>query len=478
MKKQTNVFWVTVVVFVAMFMNSIEGTIVITAMPTIVGSLQGIEYMNWVFAIYLLTQAMTTAIYGKLADMFGRKPVLAIGLVIFMIGSLLSAMSSSMFFLIIARAIQGIGTGSMFALPMTLLADMYEPKKRAKVMGFSSAVWGLGAILGPLGGGFLLLHLSWRWIFFINLPIGLVLIALLYLFLHEEDRIKQKAKIDYKGNFLLMLAILSLLLGVQFFSEEFLSLKVFILFSISLASFVEFYRSQKKNVEPLISLKYFKNRDFIVMNIVGFFLNAFLGTIDVYVPMWLQGVNGQTPTIAGLVMAPMSILWMFGSNITGNLLEKYAINKTLLIGTVSAFIVSIFYLLIPQQSSIIYLIIVTGLVGFGLGIAFTTFNVGGQMMVEKEEVGVVTGVMMLIRTLGQTIMIAIYGVVFNNFANNHLTNTNVQHGLNAIVNAQTAKQLPQNLQEELRRVLLFVRSQSHSNHVGHLYLLSGYLQNY
>jgi len=452
-KRKTNVFWITVVVFVAMFMTAIEGTIVITAMPTIVGSLHGIELMNWVFAVYLLTQAMTTAIYGKLADMFGRKPILTVGIIIFIIGSVLSAMSTSMMFLIIARSVQGIGAGAMFSIPMTLLADMYEPRQRAKVMGYNSAVWGLGGIIGPLGGGFLLEHLSWNWIFLINLPIGLFLLLLLHFFLFEDDFEKRNVKIDYLGAAVLMLGLLSLLLAVQFFSAEEITPKVILLFALSIVSFISLYFVEKKASDPIISFHFFKSPEFIVINIVGFFLNAFLGTVDIYVPMWLQGVNGHSATIAGLVMAPTSIIWALGSNATGALLEKFGINRTLLIGTISAFAVGIFYLFIPFQATLLYQLTITTLIGFGLGIAFTTFNVGGQMIVAKEDVGVVTGLMMLIRTVGQTIMIAIYGVVFNHFADTHLPEHAPDNAMNLIVNAQTARQLSDYWQETLRRVL-------------------------
>ena len=220
MAKETNVKLVTVSVFVATFMTAIEGTIVSTAMPTIVGSLHGMEIMNWVFSIYLLTNAMLTPIYGKLADKIGRKPVFMIGIIIFILGSSLCGFAQDMLTLIIARAIQGVGAGAILPVALTIIADMYTLDKRAKILGLNSAAWGIASIFGPLAGGFIVDTVGWHWIFFINVPIGLVLLGLISIFLVEPKRERTKMPMDILGSVTLMAVLLTLLLGFQMISDN------------------------------------------------------------------------------------------------------------------------------------------------------------------------------------------------------------------------------------------------------------------
>ena len=186
-KRKTNVLLVTIALFVATFMTAIEGTIVSTAMPTIISNLHGMRLMNWVFSIYLLTNAMMTPIYGKMADRIGRKPIFIFGLVLFVIGSSLCGLSNHMETLIISRAIQGLGAGAIMPVSFTIIADIYPIEKRAKVLGFNGSAWGIASIIAPLLGGFIVDKLTWHWIFFINVPIGLITIGLIWYFLQEEN---------------------------------------------------------------------------------------------------------------------------------------------------------------------------------------------------------------------------------------------------------------------------------------------------
>lgn len=283
MAKETNVKLVTVSVFVATFMTAIEGTIVSTAMPTIVGSLHGMEIMNWVFSIYLLTNAMLTPIYGKLADKIGRKPVFMIGIIIFILGSSLCGFAQDMLTLIIARAIQGVGAGAILPVALTIIADMYSLDKRAKILGLNSAAWGIASIFGPLAGGFIVDTVGWHWIFFINVPIGLVLLGLISIFLVEPKRERTKMPMDILGSVTLMAVLLTLLLGFQMISDNGFTLVTFSCLSLSVLFFVAFVMIEKRAQDPVIDLHLFNQPTFVLVNLIAALISGFLMGIDVYI---------------------------------------------------------------------------------------------------------------------------------------------------------------------------------------------------
>ncbi len=272
---RTNVKLVTIAVFVATFMTAIEGTIITTAMPTIVSSLKGIEIMNWVFSIYLLTSAMLTPIYGKFADNIGRKPVFLFGTLLFIIGSAFCGMANTMLTLIIARALQGLGAGAMMPVALTIIADLYPVEKRAKVLGLNSTAWGIASVVGPLAGGLIVDTIGWHWIFFINVPIGLGLIALIWFYFHEEKKAFAAVNIDYAGSLLLMLTLVGLLLGFQLLGDYGVSLPVLSLFVFSVLMFIGFVRVEKKAADPIIDLKLFHSKLFVVVNIVAALASGF-----------------------------------------------------------------------------------------------------------------------------------------------------------------------------------------------------------
>lgn len=281
MKKETNVTLVTVSIFIATFMTAIEGTIVTTAMPTIVGSLHGMEIMNWVFSIYLLTNAMLTPIYGKLADKVGRKPIFIFGTLLFIIGSLFCGLSQSMIGLIAARAIQGMGAGAMMPVALTIIGDLYSIEKRAKVLGLNSSAWGIASVFGPLAGGFIVETISWHWIFFINVPIGILLIILIWLYLNEPKIIHESKPMDIFGSFSLMAMLVSLLLGFQLLGDEGMSPLVSALLLGSIVMLGIFVFAEKRAKDPVIMMHLFKNPLFVVVNLAAALASGFLMGIDV-----------------------------------------------------------------------------------------------------------------------------------------------------------------------------------------------------
>ena len=455
MKRTTNVKVVTIGIFIATFMSAIEGTIVTTAMPTTVGRLQGIEIMNGVFSIYLLTSAMITPIYGKLADKIGRKPIFFIGILLFVLGSALCGFSNEMLTLIIARGIQGLGAGAIMPVSLTIIADLYDIDKRAKVLGLTSAAWGIASVFGPLAGGVIVDTVGWHWIFFINVPIGLGLIGLLKYFFIEEKKNYQAKKMDILGSLFLMLTLLSLLLGFQLLGDEGLSAAVIGLFIFSIVVLFLFIYTEKRAEDPVIDLNLFSNQTFASVNIVAALISGFLMSLDVYIPMWMQGVLEKSAGLGGLVLAPLSIVWMYGSFLSGRLLLKYSAKRIIILGLLIILIGGGSLLFLPQASPFWLFFVIMGILGVGYGLAVTTTTVEAQASVLQEEIGVATSFNTLSRTIGQTIMVSVFGIILNVSNGRQLAQAGIMDTtlMNRLINPHTALQIEQTLRDELRTIL-------------------------
>ncbi|WP_191980621.1 MDR family MFS transporter [Loigolactobacillus backii] len=456
MKKETNVTLVTVAIFIATFMSAIEGTIVSTAMPTIVGDLHGMNLMNWIFSIYLLTNAMLTPIYGKLADRVGRKSVFIVGLLLFIIGSALCGFAQNMMTLIIFRALQGMGAGAILPLSFTIIADIYPIEKRAKILGFNSSAWGIASVVAPLLGGFIVEQLSWHWIFFINVPIGLITIWMISHYLNEPKREVIKAPIDYRGSLFLMLTLLCVMYGFQVLEHGF-SLVLVLMFVIAIICFLLFIKTEKTATDPIISLALFKNRTFNVQNLVAALVSGFLMGFEVYMPMWMQGILGLPASMGGFVVTPSSLMWVVASFITGGLLAKYT-PRFILFWSLALLACGSFVLaVLPETTSFSTFLIVAAFLGLGFGVTITTTTVVSQNSVSKDQIGVATSFNTLCRTLGQTLMVSVYGIILNL----HLASgvAKYKHSgitsdmMNRLVNPQTATSLPAKLLPTLREIL-------------------------
>ncbi|MGY3767162.1 MDR family MFS transporter [Vagococcus vulneris] len=455
-KRETNVKIITACMFIATFMTAVEGTIVSTAMPTIVGTLKGIDIMNWVFSIYLLTNAMMTPIYGKLADKIGRKPIYLLGVLIFIIGSALSGISQNMIQLIIFRAIQGIGAGSIIPVSLTIIADMYPIEKRAGILGLNSAAWGIASILGPLAGGFIVDVVSWHWIFLINVPIGLVLMLLIWLYLIEDDFEVDKSPIDYLGSFLMMVMLLALLYGFQTLSNG-LSIVTIVAFIVFIVGFVLFIRTEKRAADPVISLDLFTNKTYVMVNLIGALISGFLMGIEVYIPMWMQGVLGKSAAVGGIVLAPMSVIWMIGSFMGGRAMQKWDNRKVMFISMLPILIGALFLVMIKGSTPYAVFLIFSGILGVGFGMSMTILTVLAQSTIDKHHIGVATSFFTLTRTIGQTLMVSIFGLVLNSSMNRALADKQglgvTKDMMNQLINPHTANSLPKELMGELHGIL-------------------------
>jgi MFS family permease len=338
---------------------------------------------------------------------------------------------------------------------LTIIADLYDIEKRAKVLGLTSAAWGVASVFGPLAGGLIVDTIGWHWIFFINVPIGLALIGLLQYFFIEEKKEHQAKKMDMFGSLFLMLTLLSLLLGFQLLGDEGLSLSVIALFAVSIFSLILFIRTEKRAEDPVINLKLFNNKTFASVNVVAALISGFLMGLDVYIPMWMQGVLGKPAGIGGLVLAPMSIVWMYGSFLSGQLLRKYSAKWIIVSGLIIILIGGGTLVVLPQQSPFWLFFIIMGVLGVGYGLSVTTTTVEAQASVPKEEIGVATSFNTLSRTIGQTVMVSLFGIILNVANVQQLTKAGITDLdiMNRLINPHTALQIESNLRMELRNIL-------------------------
>jgi len=404
---------IVIALMVAMFLGAVEGTVVTTAIPTIVKDLQGFEIISLVFSVYLLTSAISTPIYGKLSDLYGRKNILSIGIIIFLVGSFLCGLSHTMNMLIGFRAIQGLGAGAIFTVTYTIVGDVFTLEERPKVQGLIGTVWGIASLAGPFLGGILIDMLSWHWIFFINLPFGILSVILIQRNLKETVK-KKKHNIDFAGIITLSIAMI-IFLNI-FLSTENTSSKhnIFIAISvvITIILLIAFYKIERKAKEPIIPFEIFTKTSTIV-NLISFLASAILIGSNVYLPIYLQNILGFNAKVSGLALAPMSVAWLIASVVLGKCIVKYGAKVVILISNVILLISTILLPTLDINSSLLLVLVYVFIMGFGFGGAFTTLTIIVQESVEYNKRGAATATNSLLRTLGQTIGVSVFGSIFN-----------------------------------------------------------------
>nr|WP_254906790.1 MDR family MFS transporter [Clostridium tyrobutyricum] len=399
---------------VAMFLAAVEGTVVTTAIPTISRDLQGFQIISLVFSVYLLASAISTPIYGKLSDLYGRKNMLSIGIIMFLIGSCLCGLSQNMYMLIGFRVIQGLGAGSIFTLTYTIIGDVFTIEERPKVQGIIGTVWGVASLTGPFLGGILIDTLSWHWIFFINMPFGILSVILIQKNIKENFE-KKRCKIDFAGIVTLSLAMI-IFLNIFVSGQNKNSTYIFNIISVlaAVVLLIAFYKIEEKAEEPIIPFSIF-TRSITITNLVSFLASTVLIGADVYFPIYIQNVLGFSAKISGLALAPMSVAWLIASVVLGKLIVVRGAKFVVL---VSNFILIVGTMLLPTlgiNSPILLVLIYVSIMGFGFGGAFTTLTIVIQESVGYNQRGAVTASNALVRTLGQTIGVSVFGSIFNLF---------------------------------------------------------------
>ncbi|HLS61011.1 MAG TPA: MDR family MFS transporter [Virgibacillus sp.] len=430
--------FILVSVMLAMFLSAIEATIVATAMPTIVADLGGFSLYSWVFSIYLLTSAATILIFGKLADIYGRKPIFVSGILLFLLGSTLSGFSITMYQLIGSRFIQGIGAGALMPMATTIVGDIYNKQERAKIQGYLSAVWGISAVSGPLLGGLFVDLLDWRYVFWMNIPLGLLAMLGIIIFL-REDMIKKPQTIDYKGSILLivMISLLVFILVEGGVSIAWDSIHMIILLSITAIACGLFYLQQKSVADPMMPFEIWRHEVIRIANITSLLTGMILIGVSSYLPAFVQGVMGKSAMVAGFTLTTMSIGWPIASVVAGRLLLVKGYRITSLFGGFSLVIGSLIFFMLSPERGPIWAGTGSFFIGIGMGMTSTAFIVAIQSSTPWDIRGIATAANMFMRSLGSVLGVALFGGLLNSEINKYIGTA----GLDGQINVDSTDKL-------------------------------------
>jgi EmrB/QacA subfamily drug resistance transporter len=393
---------------------AIDSTILATAVPSVVADLGGFTEFPWLFSVYLLAQAVTVPLYGKVADLFGRKPVMLFGIGVFLIGSLLCGIAWDMTSLIVFRAVQGVGAGAIMPVSMTMVGDLYSLEERAKVQGYLASVWAMSAVVGPTLGGVFSDYLSWRWIFFVNLPIGLAAGAML-LRRFTENVERRRHKIDVAGASLLTVGGVLLLLGlleggVEWAWDSATSIAVL---TVAVALLVGFAMVERRAAEPVLPAWVFRHRVLNVAAANSLLVGVLLMGLTSYVPLYAQAVLGHGALVAGLTLATLTIGWPIAASTSGRFYLSRGFRFTTVLGAVLTLAGGALLLTVGPDSSLVLLGGACFVLGLGFGYVASPSVVAVQQAVDWQSRGVATGENMFARSVGSAIGVAIFGAVAN-----------------------------------------------------------------
>lgn len=411
---RTLVFIASIAVIV---IAAVEGTIVSTSMPTIVGALGGFESLTWVFSAYFLTQAVTIPVYGGLADLYGRKRVVLFGIGLFLVGSVLCGMAWSMNALIAFRVVQGIGAGALVTLAQTIIGDHYEPVERARLQGYISGAWAIGAILGPLLGSVIVTHVSWVWVFWVNVPVGCVAAVMIMAALHETVKPHQR-RIDYVGS-ALMAAGTGLLMFVLVQASALGILAILAMTAMSLALLAGFAAHEARTPAPILPIGLMTNRIIIGGVIVGIAVGSVLMGSTAFLSFYIQGVMGLSALIAGLAVGAPSVSWPLGSFVGGRLLGRMSYRTTAFFGIPPLAIGVLLLIELTPMRGEVWTAVAPALIGIGMGFIVPTFLVAVQASVGWEKRGIATSTTVFARIFGQAVGTAVFGGILNAAVSRH-----------------------------------------------------------
>jgi EmrB/QacA subfamily drug resistance transporter len=393
---------VTAGLLLGIFLAALEATVVSTAMPTVVSSLGGLDHYSWVFSAYLLTSTASVPLWGRLSDLYGRRRVYLTAIALFLAGSALAGLSQSMLQLVLFRAVQGLGAGGLIPLALTIIGEIYTLAERTRMQAVFSSVWGVSSIAGPLVGGFITDAISWRWVFYLNLPIGLVAAVVIRRTLSEHAR-GQPVAIDWRGGLLLFVSTTLLLVAL---SEMSLVWGVVALTAVGAFVYVE-----RMAAHPIVPFVLFRNRAVTVATAIGFLAGMVLFGAIAFVPLLIQLTRQGSATSAGQVLTPIYLTWVLASIIAARLLLRVGPRVSTLAGTAAMFVSSAALPWLAIESSRAALVADMAVMGAGLGFAMLSLLLTVQHSVSSTELGVATSLNMFARSIGGAVGVAIMGAV-------------------------------------------------------------------
>ena len=393
---------------------AIDATVLATAVPTITKDLGDFALFPWLFSVYLLAQAVTVPIYAKLSDVFGRKPIILIGIALFLVGSILCGFAWSMPALIAFRAVQGLGAGAVQPMSITIVGDIYTVAERARTQGYLASVWGISSVVGPTLGGLFSQFGIWRGVFFINIPLCIIAGWMLIRSFHESIE-KREHKIDYLGAVLLTVSLTLLILAVLEGGQAWAwnspqSIGAFVIGGLVLAAFV---LVERRAAEPILPLWVFSRRLLLTTTLIGLGVGAALIGLTSYVPNYLQGTIGVAPIVAGLALAALTIGWPISAAFAGRFYLRIGFRSTALIGIAVVLIGAIGLTLFVSTPSVVIVAVSCFIIGLGMGLVAVPSLIAAQSSVPWNERGVVTGTNMFARSIGSAVGVAIFGAIAN-----------------------------------------------------------------
>ena len=405
---------------VGLLLAALDQTIVSTALKSIVEDFDGLAHYTWVVTAYLLTSTASTPLYGKISDLYGRRPVFQFAIITFLIGSFAAGAATSMEQLIAFRAIQGLGAGGLMSLTFVIIGDIISPRERGKYQGYFGGVWGLSSVAGPLLGGYFSDHAQilgvtgWRWIFYINLPFGIAALIITSISLHIP-KVKREHSIDYLGALLLVSGVSSLLLGLSVYGPQdgWQNSKTLLTIAAAIVLMLLFIFQESRAKEPIIPLTLFKNHTFSVTSVMAFIIGAGMFGAIIMLPLYFQIVKGDSATSAGLKLIPFMIGIVTFSIVSGKLITKHGHYKRFPIMGLSLMTVGLFMLsTLTQTTPFWQLAIYAVLIGAGLGLSMQTIVIALQNSVEFRDMGVATSANTFFRSIGATMGVALFGTVY------------------------------------------------------------------